>query len=133
MKHPRTVLAIVGLSAAAAAGGVAFAATAGGSTTAASPAAPTPAVKTVSSPMSGLGGSVAAATIHTAKVSVGGSAETILVNGKGLPLYFYKPDTATGSMVTGALAALWPPLDATSPTENGATGTLHVVQTANGS
>ena len=135
MKHPRAIVAIVGLSAAAVAGGVAIAATAGGSTTAASPAARSSVVK-AASPISAApspGASVAAATIHTTKATVGGSSETILVNGKGLPLYFYKPDTATRSMVTGALAALWPPLDATSPTERGATGTLKVVHTTNGS
>jgi predicted lipoprotein with Yx(FWY)xxD motif len=74
-----------------------------------------------------------AATIHTAKATVGGTTETILVNGKGLPLYFYKPDTATRSMVTGTLAALWPPLDSTAPSENSAAGALKVVDTSNGS
>jgi len=64
---------------------------------------------------------------------VGATTEAILVNGKGLPLYFYKPDTPSRSLVSGALATLWPPLDGTSPTERGATGTLHVVNTANGS
>jgi predicted lipoprotein with Yx(FWY)xxD motif len=64
---------------------------------------------------------------------VGGTTETILVNGKGLPLYFYKPDTATRSMVTGALAALWPPLDSTAPSVNSAAGALKVVDTYNGS
>jgi predicted lipoprotein with Yx(FWY)xxD motif len=135
MKHPRAVFAIVGLSAAAVAGGVAVAATAGGSTTGALPAAASSVVKTTS-PMPSdpsPAASVAATTIHTARATVGGSSETILVNGKGLPLYFYKPDTATRTMVTGALAALWPPLDATSPTERGATGTLRVVHTSNGS
>jgi predicted lipoprotein with Yx(FWY)xxD motif len=135
MKHPRALIAIVGLSAAAVAGGVAVAAAAGGSTTAALPAAPSSVVQTVSptpSPPNSRA-SVASTTIHTAKATVGGSTETVLVNGKGLPLYFYKPDTSTRSMVSGALAALWPPLDATSPTESGATGTLKVVHTSNGS
>lgn len=123
MKNPRVVIAIVGLSAAAVAGGVAIAATAGGSTTAALPPASSPATQT----------SVAATTIHTTKATVGGSTETILVDGKGLPLYIYKPDTATRSKVAGALAALWPPLTATSPTERGAAGPLRVVHTSNGS
>jgi predicted lipoprotein with Yx(FWY)xxD motif len=135
MKHPRVIVAIAGLSAAALAGGVAVAATAGGSATAALPAAPSSvmnaAAPTPSAPSPG--GSAAEPTIHTVKATVGGSSKTILVNGQGLPLYFYKPDTATRSMVTGALATLWPPLDATSPTERGATGTLHVVHTSNGS
>jgi predicted lipoprotein with Yx(FWY)xxD motif len=136
MRHPRTIIAIVGLSAAAVVGGVAVAATAGGSTTATSSAPTPPTMQTASSlpTARGLATSVpSATTVHTAKATVGGATETILVNGKGLPLYTYRADTATRSMVTGALAALWPPLDATSPTERGATGTLHVVNTANGS
>jgi predicted lipoprotein with Yx(FWY)xxD motif len=137
MRHPRTVIAIVGLSAAAAAGGVALAATAGGSTTTPSAAAPSSVVEpsaTMSTPpVPAAPVSSATSTIHTARATVGGATETILVNGKGLPLYFYKPDTATRSMVTGALAALWPPLDVTAPTENGATGTLKVMDTSNGS
>jgi predicted lipoprotein with Yx(FWY)xxD motif len=64
--------------------------------------------------------------------TVGGSAEIILVDNKGLPLYFYKPDTAAQSMVTGSLAALWPPLVAGAPTASGANGTLKVVSTSNG-
>jgi predicted lipoprotein with Yx(FWY)xxD motif len=136
MRHPRTVIAIVGLSAAAVAGGVAATATAGGSTTTPSATAPSsvkPSTTTSNPPVPAATVSSAARTIHTAKATVGGGTETILVNGKGLPLYFYKPDTATQSMVTGALAALWPPLDATAPTENGATGTLNVMDTSNGS
>jgi predicted lipoprotein with Yx(FWY)xxD motif len=135
MKHPRAIIAIVGLSAAAVAGGVAVAATAGGSTTSAVPAASSSVVQTASPTSSApsSGASAAATTIQTVKATVGGYSETILVNGKGLPLYFYKSDTSTRSMVSGALAALWPPLDATSPTESGATGTLKVVHTSNGS
>jgi predicted lipoprotein with Yx(FWY)xxD motif len=63
---------------------------------------------------------------------VAGSAEIILVDNKGLPLYFYKPDTAAQSMVTGSLAALWPPLIAGAPTASGASGALRVVSTSNG-
>jgi predicted lipoprotein with Yx(FWY)xxD motif len=135
MKHPRTIVAIVGLSVAAVAGGAAIAATSGGSATAALPVAPSSVAKSTSPMPSAAspGASVAATTIHTARVTVGGSSKTILVNGKGLPLYYYKPDTTTRSMVTGALAALWPPFDATAPTERGAAGTLHVVDTSNGS
>jgi predicted lipoprotein with Yx(FWY)xxD motif len=54
------------------------------------------------------------------------------VNGKGLPLYTYGADTATKSMVTGELAALWPPLVANAPTARGASGTLATVTTTNG-
>jgi predicted lipoprotein with Yx(FWY)xxD motif len=135
MKHRRITIAIVGLSVAGIAGGIAVAATAGGSTSlpsaattpttlAPSPVAATPSPTTSVPPT--------AATVRTAMATVGGSAEIILVDGKGLPLYFYKPDTATQSMVTGALAALWPPLVASAPTASGASGTLNVVSTSNG-
>jgi predicted lipoprotein with Yx(FWY)xxD motif len=63
---------------------------------------------------------------------VGGVVEVILVNNKGLPLYIYSPDTATSSMVTGELAALWPPLLAGAPTGSGTSGVLAVVHTGNG-
>ena len=71
-------------------------------------------------------------TLHTANVKVGQATESILVNSKGLPLYIYKPDTASISKVTGELAALWPPLIANHPTASGSTGTLSTVLTANG-
>ena len=71
-------------------------------------------------------------TLHTAKVKVGQATESILVNSKGLPLYIYKPDTASQSKVTGQLAALWPPLIAKHPTASGSTGTLSTVPTTNG-
>jgi predicted lipoprotein with Yx(FWY)xxD motif len=58
--------------------------------------------------------------------------ETILVDAQGLPLYIYKPDTATTSHVTGQLAALWPPLVAAAPSASGASGRLASVATANG-
>jgi predicted lipoprotein with Yx(FWY)xxD motif len=130
MRHPRTVVASVGLAAAAIAG-VTIAATAGGSTPKPS-ATPASTVRTTPMPPTTPGSAPATWTIHTAQATVGGTTETILVNQKGLPLYTYKPDTASTSMVTGSLAALWPPLDATAPTETGATGSLKVVNTANG-
>jgi predicted lipoprotein with Yx(FWY)xxD motif len=72
------------------------------------------------------------ATINVTSASVAGKSEQILVDAKGLPLYTYAPDTATTSHVSGGLAALWPPLVSTSPTESGATGTLSVVTDSNG-
>ena len=45
--------------------------------------------------------------VRAASATVGGKNETILVNGHGLPLYYYKPDTATKSLVTGTLAQLY--------------------------
>ena len=58
--------------------------------------------------------------------------ETILVNAHGLPLYFYRPDTATRSFVTGSLASLWPPLTSAAPTATGANGRLTVLNDVNG-
>ena len=46
--------------------------------------------------------------MHTATTQVGAMTETILVNAKGLPLYYYQADTAKKSQVSGALAQLWP-------------------------
>ena len=61
-----------------------------------------------------------------------GTTERILVDAKGLPLYIYEPDTASKSLVTGQLAVLWPPLVASAPTAQGATGTLKAVATSSG-
>ena len=43
-------------------------------------------------------------TLHTMKTQVDGKTETILVNAQGLPLYYFKGDTATKSRVSGVLA-----------------------------
>jgi predicted lipoprotein with Yx(FWY)xxD motif len=134
VRNRRITIAIAGLSVAAIAGGIAIAATAGGSTALPSTAttsttlAPSP-TRATASPSASV---PSPATVRTAMATVGGSAEIILVDNKGLPLYFYKPDTATQSMVTGSLAALWPPLVASAPTASGASGALKVVSTSNG-
>ena len=75
---------------AAVAGGVTAAAAAGG--TSASSAA--------------VSHSATAATVRTMSATIGGKTETILVNSGCLPLYFYRPDTAAKSLVTGGVAAL---------------------------
>ena len=59
------------------------------------------------------------ATLHTATATVQGKSETILVNARDLPLYYYQLDTAKRSLVTGDLAQFWPPLLAARPTETG--------------
>jgi predicted lipoprotein with Yx(FWY)xxD motif len=120
MRHVRILIAGIGLAAVAAAGGV-TAASVGGSAASAAPSA-------------GLSASAAAAaaTVHTAPESVGGKTETILVNGHGLPLYFYRRDTATKSFVGGQLAQLWPPLTSGAPTAGGMTGKVTVVKDTNG-
>jgi predicted lipoprotein with Yx(FWY)xxD motif len=115
MRHPRLIIAGLGVAAVAAAGG-ATAAAAGGP-----PAS-----------NAGTGHNAAAATVRTAPATVAGTTETILVNSGGLPLYFYRPDTAAKSLVTGGVAALWPPLTSAAPTAAGAGGTLTVVNDAHG-
>jgi predicted lipoprotein with Yx(FWY)xxD motif len=63
-------------------------------------------------------------TLRTAISSVNGRSEAILVNAKGLPLYYYQADTAKKSVVNGELLRLWPPLISASPTATGASGKL---------
>jgi predicted lipoprotein with Yx(FWY)xxD motif len=104
MKRPRIAIAGIALAAVAAAGGITAAASAG---TSPAPAA-TP-------PSSGNG-----STVHTVQASVNGKTETILVDSHGLPLYYYQPDPATKSLVSGELARLWPPLVSAMPTVTGA-------------
>src|SRR5215472_16448095 len=114
MRHPKLIIAGIGLAAVAAAAGAA-AATGG-------PSAGNAAT----------GPSAAAATVRTASATVAGTTETILVTSGGLPLYFYRPDTAATSLVTGGVAALWPPLTSAAPTAAGASGHLTVVNDAHG-
>jgi predicted lipoprotein with Yx(FWY)xxD motif len=103
MRHPKIIIAGIGLAVVAAGGGIAAASTTG------SPAA---------SPTG------ASATVRTAPATVAGKTETILINGRGLPLYYYRPDTATRSLVTGGLAQLWPPLTSPAPAGAGVSGDL---------
>jgi predicted lipoprotein with Yx(FWY)xxD motif len=74
----------------------------------------------------------ATATVRTAQATVGGKTETILVNGAGLPLYYYLSDTAAKSVVSGGLATLWPPLTSASPAATGLTGKLAAVSDVHG-
>jgi predicted lipoprotein with Yx(FWY)xxD motif len=116
MRHPRIIIGGIGLAVVAAVGGVTVAAAG------ATPAASAPAA----------GHGAMAATLRTAPVTVAGRTETILVNAHGLPLYFYRPDTAAKSFVTGGLARLWPPLTSAAPTAAGASGKVTVVNDAHG-
>jgi predicted lipoprotein with Yx(FWY)xxD motif len=122
MRRSRIITAGLALAAVAAVGGV----TAAAATS--SPASRPPAATSASA--SGPG--TAAVTVHTALATIGGRTEAILVNAQGLPLYYYRPDTATRSLVTGGLARLRPPLTATAPTATGVTGRLTVVRDAHG-
>jgi predicted lipoprotein with Yx(FWY)xxD motif len=73
------------------------------------------------------------AVVRTAQATVNGKTETILVDALGLPLYYYQPDTATQSSVTGQLAVAWPPLTSSAPTVAGVSGKLTAVTDAHGS
>jgi predicted lipoprotein with Yx(FWY)xxD motif len=116
MRHPKIIISGIALAAVAAVGGI----------TAASAASSPPAASSPSASHSG------APTVRTALVTVGGKPETILVNGHGLPLYFYKPDTAAKSLVSGALAQLWPPLTSAAPAAAGLGGKVTVLMDSHG-
>jgi predicted lipoprotein with Yx(FWY)xxD motif len=110
MKRPRIIMAGIGLAALATAGGITAASASG-----------TPAAS-----------AGRAATVRTAPATVAGKTETILVNSQGLPLYIYRPDTATTSLVTGGLARLWPPLTSPAVAGAGVTGKVAVLKDVNG-
>jgi predicted lipoprotein with Yx(FWY)xxD motif len=115
VRHPRIIIASISLAAAAAIGGGITA---------------TAATSHASSHITA--GQPSAATVRTVQATVGGKTETILVNSQGLPLYYYLSDTAAKSVVTGGLAALWPPLTSASPAATGLTGRLTAVMDIHG-
>jgi predicted lipoprotein with Yx(FWY)xxD motif len=121
MRRSKQMLLALGLGLAVAGGGVGLVA----ATSSSSTAAPATASKTLSAP-------AGTATVDVTTATVGGRSEQILVNARGLPLYFYGPDTPNQAHVSGGLAALWPPLVAASPSEAGATGKLSVIADSNG-
>jgi predicted lipoprotein with Yx(FWY)xxD motif len=123
MRHPRITIAAIAVALAGTIGGVTIASASGNSSNAAASAGRS---------MTIAGNTASAATVQTATATVQGTAETILVDAHGLPLYIYKPDTTVTSHVSGQLAALWPPLIAAAPTAAGATGRLTSVANANG-
>jgi predicted lipoprotein with Yx(FWY)xxD motif len=116
MQRPKIMIAGIGVAVLAAAGGI-TAAVVTTSTASAAPAA---------------GHSAAAATVGTARVLVGGTMETILTTATGQPLYYYQPDTAAKSFVTGGLAQAWPPLKSPAPAGPGVSGRLSVLNDVNG-
>jgi predicted lipoprotein with Yx(FWY)xxD motif len=116
MRHPRIIIVGIALAAVAAAGGV-TAASAGGS-----PASGAPSARP----------NAAAVAVRAAPAAVTGRTETILVNARGLPLYYYRPDTATKSLVNRGLARLWPPLTAAAVAAVGVSGVVTVLNDVNG-
>jgi predicted lipoprotein with Yx(FWY)xxD motif len=116
--HVRQLLAAGTLTFAlvvAACGGAPARSTSGGSATA-SPASP--------------------ALIKTASKSVGGKSQTILVDSKGITLYYYTPDRGGKVTCTAKCAQAWPPLrlsSGTTPTGgSGVTGRLGMVNNPEG-
>ena len=126
MRHPKVIIASVGLAVAAAIGGVTATVAASSPVSSAAPAQPRQQRPGQQRACRRL------AAVRTAQALVGGKTETILVDSRGLPLYFYRPDTAMQSLVSGQLAALWPPLTAATPTTAGLSGKLSVVNDAHG-
>ena len=116
MRHPKIIIASISLAAAAAIGGGITAVAATNSHASSPPAA----------------SQSSSATVRTAQATVGGKTEAVLVNSQGLPLYYYQSDTAAKSVVTGGLAALWPPLTSASPAAAGLTGKLTAVMDIHG-
>jgi predicted lipoprotein with Yx(FWY)xxD motif len=117
MKRPRIIMAGIALAAVATAGGLTAAAASSSTPTAAASAASANSMS---------------ATVRTASANVAGKTETILVTSQGLPLYIYRPDTATKSLVTGGLAQLWPPLISPAVAGAGVTGKVAVLKDVNG-
>jgi predicted lipoprotein with Yx(FWY)xxD motif len=115
MRHPKIIIAGIAVAAVAAAGGL-TAASASSSPTSSMPAT-----------------GQAAATVRTVTADVAGKNETVLVNARGLPLYYYRPDTAARSLVSGGLLALWPAATSTAPTAGaGVSGQVRVLSDAHG-
>jgi predicted lipoprotein with Yx(FWY)xxD motif len=71
-------------------------------------------------------------TVHTVTTRVDGRSERILVAANGLPLYYFRPDTAKQSKVNGALAQLWPPVLSTRPSASGVNGKVESSRQSNG-
>jgi predicted lipoprotein with Yx(FWY)xxD motif len=132
MKFSRSTIATLAaftVTAAALAGGVAIASSHGGSSTATYGASSTSSSTGSSGSSSRPSNTV---VLHTATATVQGTSERILVDEGGDPLYYYQPDTATQSRVSGQLAVLWPPVVGNAPTAQGAPGKLTTVATSNG-
>jgi len=128
MQRPKIIIASVAVAALAAVGGTTAALASGSSSGSAAPAASAPA-----SSVPGSSAPASSAVVRTAQATVNGKTETILVDAHGMPLYYYQPDTASQSAVTGQLAVAWPPLTSSAPTAAGVSGKITAVTNAHGS
>jgi predicted lipoprotein with Yx(FWY)xxD motif len=72
----------------------------------------------------------------TATATVKGQQQTILVDSKGMTLYYYTPDKGGKITCTGSCLAAWPPLIAGDPNSltagSGVTGKLTVADNPDG-
>src|SRR5581483_1249550 len=133
MQRQKIIIASVAVAVIAAVGGTTAALASGSSSSSAAPASSSapassgPANSASGAPASGAG------TVRTAQATVNGKTETILVDAHGMPLYYYQPDTATQSAVTGQLAVAWPPLTSSAPTAAEVSGKITAVTNAHGS
>ncbi|HEX6451394.1 MAG TPA: hypothetical protein VF060_18255 [Trebonia sp.] len=118
MRRPKIIIAGIGIALAAAAAGTTAAAATNSAASSTPPAVTAP-------PRT-------AATVHITRALVAGRTEAVLTNANGLPLYYYRPDTAAKSLVTGGLAVLWPPLTSAASVAAGLGGKLTVVNDAHG-
>jgi predicted lipoprotein with Yx(FWY)xxD motif len=92
----------------------------------------TTAAATSAAPTAGSTTAAAAVDLKTASSSAG----KIVVDGKGMSVYFFTKDTkdSGNSACTGACLTMWPPLTTTSatPKAEGVTGTLGTITTPAG-
>jgi predicted lipoprotein with Yx(FWY)xxD motif len=91
-----------------------------------------PATATAVMPTSHIQRVVNLTTLRAVTASVNGRSQSILVNTKGLPLYYFQGDSAKKSNVSGALLRLWPALVSAHPVGTGTPGKLTALQSANG-
>ena len=133
MQRPKIIIASVAVAAIAAVGGTTAALASGSSPSSAAPTSSAPASSAGSAGSMGSSAPAGSAVVRTAQATVNGKTETILVDAQGLPLYYYQPDTATQSSVTGQLAVAWPPLTSSAPTATGLSGKVTAVMDGHGS
>ena len=125
----RMILGAVGLAAVAltvSACGSSGSSAASGSSSAASGSTPAAAASsTGSASAAAAGGSTLTAT------SINGTQ--VLVDSKGMTLYWFVPDTSTTSKCSGSCATFWPPVKGPATAGSGVTGTLGTITRSDGS
>jgi predicted lipoprotein with Yx(FWY)xxD motif len=119
----RKILGAAGLAAVALT--VAACSSSGSSSSAASNTPAAAASSATGSASAAAGGSTVTAT------SINGTQ--VLVDSKGLTLYWFVPDTSTTSKCSGSCATFWPPVKGPVTAGSGVTGTLGTITRSDGS